>query len=46
VRRRAEPVLQRLSGWMARHMDGVLSWVLAIIGFLLARDAVLKLGLF
>ena len=46
VRRRAEPVLQRLSGWMARHMDGVLSWVLAIIGILLARDAVLKLQLF
>jgi len=35
-----------LSGWMARHMDGVLSWVLAIIGILLARDAVLKLQLF
>jgi hypothetical protein len=46
VRRRAEPVLRRLSGWMARHMDGVLSWVLGIIGFLLARDAVVKLHLF
>jgi hypothetical protein len=46
VRHRAEPVLRRLSGWLARHMDGVLSWVLAIIGILLVRDAVLKLHLF
>lgn len=46
VRRRAEAVLQWLSVWLARHMDGVLSWVLAIIGILLARDAALKLQLF
>jgi hypothetical protein len=46
VHGRAEPVLRRVSGWMARHMDGVLSWVLAILGILLARDAVIKLQLF
>ncbi len=46
VHARAEPVLHRLSGWMGRHMDGVLGWVLAIIGFLLARDAAVKLDLF
>jgi cytochrome c biogenesis protein CcdA len=46
VHQRAEPVLRRLSGWMGRHMDGVVGWVLAIIGFLLARDAAAKLGLF
>ena len=46
VHARAEPVLHRLSGWMGRHMDGVLGWVLAIIGFLLARDAAVRLGLF
>jgi hypothetical protein len=46
VHRRAEPALRRLSAWMGRHMDGVLGWVLAIIGFLLARDAAVRLDLF
>ena len=46
VHSRAEPLLHRLSGWMGRHMDGVLGWVLAVIGFLLVRDAAVRLDLF
>jgi Sap, sulfolipid-1-addressing protein len=46
VHRQAEPVLRRLSGWLGRRMDGVLGWVLAIIGVLLAGDAAVRLGLF
>lgn len=42
---RVETPLQLVSAWMSRHLDGVLSWVLAIIGFLLARDAVVRLAL-
>jgi hypothetical protein len=42
---RVETPLQVVSAWLWRHMDGALSWVLAIIGFLLARDAVVRLGL-
>ncbi|MET8229166.1 GAP family protein [Micromonospora sp. NPDC005298] len=40
-----EPVLGRLNAWIARHSGGVLGWILGIAGFLLARDAVLRLGL-
>lgn len=40
VRRRWDPALQRLRGWVARSSAGTLSWVVAILGVLLARDAV------
>jgi hypothetical protein len=42
---RIERPLELVSAWMSRHLDGALSWVLAIIGILLARDAVLRLDL-
>jgi len=42
---RIERPLQLVSAWMGRHLDGALSWVLGIIGFLLARDAVIRLDL-
>jgi len=45
MRTRVEEPLQFLSAWLSRHMEGVLGWVLAIAGFLLVRDAVVKLGL-
>jgi hypothetical protein len=43
---RAEPLLERVSGWLTRHTAGALGWVVGIAGFLLARDAVFRLGLF
>ena len=45
LRARIEVPLQFLSAVLSRHMDGVLGWVLGIAGFLLVRDAVVKLGL-
>jgi hypothetical protein len=42
---RVERPLQVISAWFARHLDGVLGWVLGIIGFLLVRDAVVRLDL-
>ncbi len=45
ARRRVEPVLTRVNDVMQRHADGALGWVLGIIGFLLAADAVSSLGL-
>ena len=42
---RIERPLQRVSAWMSRHLDGALGWVLAIIGVLLVRDAVIRLDL-
>ncbi|WP_433388814.1 GAP family protein [Micromonospora sp. KLBMP9576] len=44
--RLVEPVLVRLNGWIERHSGGMLGWILAIAGFLLARDAAFRLGLF
>ncbi|MEQ4720100.1 GAP family protein [Nonomuraea sp. B19D2] len=34
-----EPKLERLRAWMSKHAASALSWGLAIVGFLLARDA-------
>ncbi|WP_027499542.1 GAP family protein [Rhodococcus sp. UNC363MFTsu5.1] len=36
---RAEPWLTRADGFLSRHADSALGWVLGIAGFLLARDA-------
>jgi hypothetical protein len=41
--RRIVPVLTRLSDWMAR--SNALAWIVGIVGFLLARDAAVRLGL-
>jgi hypothetical protein len=43
---RIEPVLARLNGWITRTSGSALGWVLGIAGFLLARDAAVRLGLF
>ncbi|TDB94711.1 hypothetical protein E1267_42560 [Nonomuraea longispora] len=40
-----EPKLVRLRGWLTRHAASALSWGLAIVGFLLARDAAVFLFL-
>ncbi|MDP9796673.1 hypothetical protein J2S43_005185 [Catenuloplanes nepalensis] len=46
ARHHVEPLLTRVSAWFAKHSDSTLGWVLGIAGFLLARDALLRLGLF
>jgi hypothetical protein len=43
LRRRIEPLLERISRWLAN--SETLAWVVGIVGFLLARDAVARLGL-
>lgn len=34
-----DPKLERVRDWLARHAESALGWALAIVGFLLARDA-------
>jgi hypothetical protein len=46
ARRAVEPVLQRLSDWMARSAGETMAWIMGILGFLVARDAALQLDLF
>jgi cytochrome c biogenesis protein CcdA len=41
--RRIEPMLTRISDWMTN--SDTLAWIVGIVGFLLARDAVARLGL-
>ncbi|AMB58989.1 GAP family protein [Microterricola viridarii] len=41
-----EPLLQRLSGWLSKNAAETTAWIVGIIGFLLARDAAVKLSLF
>ncbi|MEW2382500.1 GAP family protein [Micromonospora sp. NPDC047707] len=41
-----EPLLARLNGWITRTSGSTLGWVLGIAGFLIARDAAARLGLF
>ncbi|MFC7450153.1 GAP family protein [Rhodococcus daqingensis] len=40
---RMEPWLARADGFLSRHADSALGWVLGIAGFLLARDAAVEL---
>ncbi|WP_049572832.1 GAP family protein [Nonomuraea sp. SBT364] len=40
-----EPKLERLRAWLAKHSASMVSWALAIAGFLLARDAAVYLFL-
>lgn len=41
-----EPLLTRLGDWLARHAAESTAWIVGIIGFLLARDAATRLGIF
>jgi hypothetical protein len=41
--RRIEPMLRRISNWMTN--GDTVAWIVGIVGFLLARDAVGRLGL-
>ena len=41
--RRVEPLLRRVSGWLERSGAGTTAWVVGIVGFLLARDALGRL---
>ncbi|GAA2729619.1 GAP family protein [Actinocorallia aurantiaca] len=36
---RVEPLLHRLGAWLTAHAAGATGWILAIAGFLVARDA-------
>jgi hypothetical protein len=41
-----QPMLERINAWMIRTSAENTAWVLGILGFLVARDAVGRLGLF
>ncbi|MDA1358341.1 GAP family protein [Glycomyces luteolus] len=41
-----EPLLKRINDWMVKHAASTTGWVLGIVGFLVARDAAWRLGLF
>ncbi|MFI6515664.1 GAP family protein [Spirillospora sp. NPDC050679] len=43
VASRAEPVLRRLNAWISDKGAGAVGWLLAIAGFLVARDAAARL---
>lgn len=43
ARESLEPKLVQLRGWMTRHAASMVSWTVAIVGFLLARDAAVSL---
>ncbi|MCD0443388.1 GAP family protein [Glycomyces sp. A-F 0318] len=40
-----EPLLQRINDWMTKHATSTTGWVIAIVGFLLLRDAAMRLDL-
>ncbi|WP_299277212.1 GAP family protein [uncultured Georgenia sp.] len=40
ARRAVEPLLQRIAAWMERSGAETTAWIVGIVGFLLARDAV------
>jgi len=42
---RVTPLLTRVNGWFAKHAVGATGWILGIVGFFLAADAVTQLGL-
>jgi hypothetical protein len=43
---RITPVLTRVNKWFEKHAMGATGWILAIVGFLLVRDAAFHLGFF
>jgi hypothetical protein len=46
ARRLVEPPLRRLAAWLERTSAENTAWIVGIVGFLLARDAATRLGLF
>lgn len=46
ARNAVEPLLQRINDWMVKNAASTTGWVLGIVGFLVARDAAWRLGLF
>lgn len=44
ARRAVEPLLERVSGWLTRHAGGATAWIVGIVGFLVARDAFVRVG--
>ncbi|MBM7479012.1 GAP family protein [Oerskovia jenensis] len=42
--RQVGPLLDRLNAWMTKNAASTTAWVVGIVGFLLARDAVVWLG--
>lgn len=40
---RLEPPLRRVDGFLSRHADSAIGWVMGIAGFLIARDAAIRL---
>jgi hypothetical protein len=42
--RQVEPLLQKINTFMTKHAAGATSWIVAIVGFLIARDALWRLG--
>jgi hypothetical protein len=43
ARARVEPLLARMNKWITEKAGGATGWILAIAGFLVARDAVVRL---
>jgi hypothetical protein len=43
---RVTPLLTRVNNWFEKHAIGATGWILAIVGFLVARDAAFRLGFF
>jgi hypothetical protein len=43
---RVTPLLTRVNDWFEKHAMGATGWILAIVGFLVARDAAFRLGFF
>jgi hypothetical protein len=43
---RITPLLTKVNNWFEKHAIGATGWILAIVGFLVARDAAFQLGLF
>ena len=46
ARRLVEPVLTRFAAWLQKNSAENTAWIVGIVGFLLARDAAMILGLF
>lgn len=43
LRDRLDPLLRRCDAFAARHADSAVGWLMGIVGFLLARDAAVRL---
>ncbi|MFW6599975.1 GAP family protein [Propionibacteriaceae bacterium Y2011] len=44
ARQAVEPLLQRVDGWLTRNAAGATSWIVGIVGFLVALDAFGRVG--